>query len=102
LIQLRHIRASIELSAFNEALELWSGAGVREGFPVIPIFTSVTSSMIMRRKRGRQLYVSLEYLANRARHWQQRYPDALQLGDWQRLPNPDVWSSTDRLYRRHP
>jgi hypothetical protein len=159
LVQLRHIRASNELSAFNEALELWHSPTVQEGFRFIQhdladkmndpqfrreldtagvvdhsrhpylyvcdffdnIGVMVSLGMlregvilhpagqlidnlwatlnpniaIMRRKRGRQLYVSLEYLANRAQVWQRRYPDGLQLGHWARLPNPDVWSTTD-------
>jgi len=159
LIQLRHIRASNELSAFNEQNELWYSQPVQEGYRFIQrdlkrkmedpqfrrdldtagvvdhlthpdlnvldfvdnIGVMITLGMmrediilhpgsqmidnlwttmgptvaIMRRKRERQLYVSFEYLAHRARLWQQRYPNGLQPAGWSRLPNPDVWSSAD-------
>jgi len=159
LIQLRHIRASNELSAFNEQNELWYSQPVQEGYRFIQrdlkrkmedpqfrrdldtagvvdhlthpdlnvldfvdnigvmitlgmmrediilhpgsqmidnLWTTMSPTVaIMRRKRGRQLYVSFEYLAHRARLWQQRYPNGLQPAGWSRLPNPDVWSNAD-------
>jgi hypothetical protein len=152
---LRHIRASNELTAFSEAMELWYSPEVQGGFRFIqhdladrmkdPAFrdeldtagvvdhtihpelnpidyfdnigvmvslgllreeiilhpaaqlvqnlweTLSPTIAIMRRKRGRQLYVSFEYLAARARQWQERYPDGFQAKGWERLPNPDVW-----------
>jgi hypothetical protein len=155
VIQLRHIRASNELTAFSEAMELWYSPSVQEGFRFIqhdlvdrmkdPAFradldtagvvdhtkhpelgpvdyfdnigvmvslgllreevilhpasqllenlweTLSPTIAIMRRKRGRQLYVSLEFLAARARVWQERYPDGFQAKGWERLPNPDIW-----------
>lgn len=163
LIQLRHIRASNELSAFNEALELWHSPPLQAGFTFIQrelkrkmedqqfraeldtdgvvdhaahpdlyvcdffdnigvmvslgmmredvilhpagqliatLWTTLSPTIaIMRRKRGRQLYVSLEYLATRAIAWQRRYPDGFQAGGWNRLPNPDVWYDADRSAR---
>ena len=156
VIQLRHIRASNELTAFSEAMELWYAPSVQEGFRFIqhdleekmkdPAFRNDLDSAgvvdhtrhpelspvdffdnigvmvslgllreevilhpasqlvenlwerlsptiaIMRRKRGRQLYVSFEYLAARARVWQDRYPEGFQVKGWERLANPDVWS----------
>ena len=155
VIQLRHIRASNELTAFSEAMELWYSPFVQDGFRFIqrdlaermkdPKFredldtagvvdhtthpelgpadyldnigvmvslgllreevilhpasqllqnfweTMSPSIAIMRRKRGRQLYVSLDFLAARARVWRERYPDGFQAKGWERLPNPDVW-----------
>jgi hypothetical protein len=157
VIQLRHIRASNELAAFNEAMELWYLPSVQEGFrfiqndlaermkdadfradldtagvvdhtkhpelgpvdffdnlgvmvslkllreevilhPASQLIQNLWETLsltiaIMRRKRGRQLYVSFEYLAARARLWQERYPEGLQVTGWERLPNPDIWSS---------
>jgi len=159
VVQLRHIRASNELSAYNEMLELWYSPQVQDGFRfiqhdlkrkmedpqfrqeldtagvvdhathpdlnVLDFFDNVgvmvslgmlrediimhpasqlidnlwtmlgPTIAIMRRKRGRQLWVSFEYLAYRARFWQQRYPDGFQSGNWERLPNPDAWLSAD-------
>lgn len=48
---------------------------------------------IMRRKRGPQLYISLEWLAVRAKKWLERYPDGYRVPGWVRLRNPDVWAS---------
>jgi len=156
VIQLRHIRASNELAAFNEAMELWYAPSVQEGFrfiqndlgermkdagfrndldtagvvdhikhpelspmdffdnigvmvslgllreevilhPASQLIQNLWETLsptiaIMRRKRGRQLYVSFEYLAARARVWQERYPEGFMTKGWERLPNPDVWS----------
>jgi len=156
LIQLRHIRASNELTAFSEAMELWYSPSVQEGFRFIqheldekmkdPLFRNELDTAgvvdhtrhpelgpvdffdnigvmvslgllreevilhpasqllenlwerlsptiaIMRRKRGRQLYVSFEYLAARARVWQNRYPEGFRAKGWERLANPDTWS----------
>jgi hypothetical protein len=50
---------------------------------------------IMRRKRGKQLYASFEYLAWRARLWNKRYPDGYTPSGFTRLPNPDVWRTAD-------
>lgn len=50
---------------------------------------------IMRRKRGRQLYASFEYLAARARTWMERYPDGYTPKGFVRPPNPDVWQKAD-------
>ena len=157
VIQLRHIRASNEVTAFNEALELWYSQPVQHGFRFIQhelkqkmddpqfrreldsasvvdhtmhpelnvldyfdnmgvmvslgmlreevilhpasqllgdLWTTLSPTIaIMRRKRGPQLWVSFEYLAHRARFWQQRYPNGFQAGRWHGLPNPDVWSA---------
>lgn len=159
LVQLRHIRSSNELTAFNEALELWYSPPIQAGFQFIQsdlkqkmqdsrfrheletegivnhathpdlnvcdffdnIGVMVTLGMmredvilhpaaqlietlwqtmsptiaIMRRKRGRQLYISLEYLAVRAILWQRRYPEGFRASGWARLPNPDVWLPHD-------
>jgi hypothetical protein len=48
---------------------------------------------IMRRKRGKQLYVSFEYLAWRALLWNQHYPDGYTPAGFARLANPDVWAA---------
>jgi hypothetical protein len=162
VIQLRHIRASNELSAFNEGLELWYSQAVQDGFKFIqhdlkrkmedPQFRRELDSSgvvdhsthpdlnvldyfdnlgvmvslgllrediilhpaaqlidnlwtmlgptiaIMRRKRGRQLWVSFEYFAYRARLWQHRYPSGFQVRGWNRLPNPDIWLSADTTH----
>lgn len=159
VVQLRHIRASNELSAFNEAFELWYTAPIQDGFRFIQndlqkkmedpqfrreldtasvvdhsthpdlnvcdffdnigvmislgmlrediilhpgsqlidnLWTVLSPTIaIMRRKRGRQLYVSLEYLANRARVWKHRYPDGFQPRGFDRLPNADLWMQTE-------
>ena len=50
---------------------------------------------IMRRKRGKQLYVSFEYLAARAHAWMQRYPDGYTPRAFVRLPISDVWLQAD-------
>lgn len=50
---------------------------------------------IMRRKRGKQLYASFEYLAWRSQLWNQRYPDGYTPPGFARLPNPDVWRQAD-------
>ncbi len=161
LIQLRHIRASNELTAFNEAMELWYSPAVQAGFKFIQrdlkekmedpqfrreldtsgvvdhsthpdlnvcdffdnvgamislgmlredvilhpagqlidnLWTTLSPTIaIMRRKRGLQMYVSLEYLANRAKVWQIRYPQGFQKHAWDRLPNPDIWFEADTL-----
>jgi len=50
---------------------------------------------IMRRRRGRQLYASFEYVVARARVWNARYPDGYTPKGFARLPNPDVWQDAD-------
>ena len=159
VVQLRHIRASNELTAFNEALELWYSRPIQDGLKFIQLdlahkmedpqfrreldadgvvdhgshpdlnvldffdnlgvmvslgmmrehvilhpagqlienlWTRLSPTIaIMRRRRGSQLYVSFEYLADRARLWQLRYPNGYQVRGWERLPNPDVWLNAD-------
>ena len=51
---------------------------------------------IMRRKRGPQLYVPFEYLKDRSRLWQRRYPNGFELTGWQRISVPDPWLDSDR------
>ncbi|MBV8340600.1 MAG: hypothetical protein JO343_11700 [Candidatus Eremiobacteraeota bacterium] len=50
---------------------------------------------IVRRKRGKQMYISFEYLAARARKWIERYPDGYAPRGFVRLPNPDIWRQAD-------
>ena len=50
---------------------------------------------IMRRKRGKQLYASFEYLAWRSQLWNERYPDGYLPAGFARLANPDVWQQAD-------
>lgn len=50
---------------------------------------------IMRRKRGKQLYISFEYLVARARKWMERYPDGYTPRGFVRLPNPDIWQQAE-------
>jgi hypothetical protein len=159
LIQLRHIRASNECSAFSEAFELWYSPHVQaslgfiqnelpakmkdrefrreldtagpvdrsrhpelhyidyiDNLGVYVMLGNMRENMIMhaasqlimatwhtlsptiaimRRKRGPQLYVSFEYLTQRARLWNQRYPDGYAPRGFERLPNPDIWRNAD-------
>jgi hypothetical protein len=54
---------------------------------------------IMRRRRGKQLYCSFEYIAARARLWNQRYPDGYLPLDFERVPLVDVWREADGVTR---
>ncbi|MBV8459568.1 MAG: hypothetical protein JOZ50_02825 [Candidatus Eremiobacteraeota bacterium] len=63
---------------------------------IVNVWESLSPAIaIMRRKRGRQLYISFEYLAARARTWMERYPDGYAPKGFVRLPNPDVWQQAD-------
>jgi hypothetical protein len=82
MVSLGMLREDVILHPASQLLEnLWARLG-----PTIAI---------MRRKRGLQLWVSFEYLVQRAQLWRQRYPDGLQLGKWERLDNPDIWLRAD-------
>ena len=160
LVQLRHIRASNELSAFSEAWDMWhtepvqrgwafiehelskkmedpnfrcalDTAGVvdhiahpevvvcdwidnigvmvmlgmlREDVILLPAAQAISTAWdrlaptiaIMRRKRGPQLYAAFEYLNNRSRVWQQRYPNGFEVIGWQRVPVADPWLEADK------
>ena len=51
---------------------------------------------IMRRRRGKQLYCSFEYVAARARLWNQRYPDGYTPKGFVRSPIADIWREADQ------